>query len=755
MKSTNPFSSDRNSLLAAGGWKLFFLLLSLLCVFGLFVRNSSRLMKILNTSTEAYLEDVTFQNSRRIEEGIKGKMNSLESIADSLAQFRPDMNQERIEEFLSRKAKICNFHTLLILDREQNFIMSNPGKNINVLGTDNFFSIPGIQRSFEGSTEASYTKKENIFYSTPIVREGKINEIVIGVRDKKNMLELISAKNFEGQMISCIVDHTGGVVMSPFDMTPFLELEDIFSTAPNSHLSEDIAQVRSDMEKDKNGILRFSSVTGKDLFLSYNVLNISDWYLLTIIPANILSSGPQLYILQSFLTSGLIILVFLLLFYSLLRFYRSHKKELEKIAYCDPITGGLNNAAFQARYREAAPSLEPGSCAIVLLNVIGFKLINEQFGMEVGNQTLSSIHRLLSLHLKKNEFLARGESDYFFLFLMESTEEAVQKRLDAVIADINSAHNAEFSFATLGFKRGACLVDEPEQDIAILQEHARLALLKYNPARRQKCAFYDDSLVEQLKTEQEMNYMFASSLENHSFQVYLQPKIHAKTRKLMGAEALVRWNQPEKGMIPPSEFIPLFESNGKICQLDFYVFREICATIHRWKEMGIPLFPISVNLSRQHFTNEHFLEPFFQTAQEYGIPDNILEFELTESIFFESREIHHVKQIIGDMHDHGFLCSLDDFGSGFSSLGLLKEFDVDSLKLDRCFFRNMANQKAKDVIICLINLAKCLDVQTVAEGIEDMEQVEFLSDMNCDMIQGFVFSCPIPIEAFEKQYLGR
>lgn len=107
------------------------------------------------------------------------------------------------------------------------------------------------------------------------------------------------------------------------------------------------------------------------------------------------------------------------------------------------------------------------------------------------------------------------------------------------------------------------------------------------------------------------------------------------------------------------------------------------------------------------------------------------------------------------MHDHGFLCSLDDFGSGFSSLGLLKEFDVDSLKLDRCFFRNMANQKAKDVIICLINLAKCLDVQTVAEGIEDMEQVEFLSDMNCDMIQGFVFSCPIPIEAFEKQYLGR
>ena len=122
-----------------------------------------------------------------------------------------------------------------------------------------------------------------------------------------------------------------------------------------------------------------------------------------------------------------------------------------------------------------------------------------------------------------------------------------------------------------------------------------------------------------------------------------------------------------KGNDPTLRIYPSFESNENL-QLDFYVFREICATIRRWKEMGIPLFPISVNLSRQHFTNEHFLEPFFQTAQEYGIPDNILEFELTESIFFESREIHHVKQIIGDMHDHGFLCSLDDFGSGFSSL---------------------------------------------------------------------------------------
>lgn len=154
------------------------------------------------------------------------------------------------------------------------------------------------------------------------------------------------------------------------------------------------------------------------------------------------------------------------------------------------------------------------------------------------------------------------------------------------------------------------------------------------------------------------------------------------------------------------------------------------------------MIPVSVNLSRQHFRNPNFLDTFAGIASSFKIPDKILEFELTESIFFDNQQIKTVRETIQEMHRMGFLCSLDDFGSGFSSLGLLKEFDVDTLKLDRSFFLNMSGQKAKDVISCLIDLSRHLKVKTVAEGIESTEQVDFLRSMGCDMIQGYVFPLP-------------
>lgn len=215
----------------------------------------------------------------------------------------------------------------------------------------------------------------------------------------------------------------------------------------------------------------------------------------------------------------------------------------------------------------------------------------------------------------------------------------------------------------------------------------------------------------------------------------------------------MRWIHPEKGVIYPSDFIPLFEMNGKICSLDFYIFTQVCQTLHGWIASGKNPFPVSVNLSRQHFLEYNFLKKFADIAKEYEIPPGMIEFELTESIFFDNRQINVVKEMIRQMHQLGFLCSLDDFGSGFSSLGLLKEFDVDTIKLDRSFFVNMAGEKAKDVIACLIELSKKLKVHTVAEGIETDEMVEYLRMIKCDMVQGYIFSRPIPISEFEERYI--
>ena len=251
--------------------------------------------------------------------------------------------------------------------------------------------------------------------------------------------------------------------------------------------------------------------------------------------------------------------------------------------------------------------------------------------------------------------------------------------------------------------------------------------------------------------EHEITSLFEQSIKRQDFKVYLQPKIRLEDGRVGGAEALVRWHHPEKGMIYPNDFIPIFEKNGKICQLDQYMFTEVCKIISEWQQQGRQLFPISVNLSRQHFRiNPNFLDTFYEIAKEYNIPNNIIEFELTESIFFETSIFNTVKECIKKMHKLGFLCSLDDFGAGFSSLGLLKEFDIDTIKFDRQFFIDISTKKAKEIIGSMIDLSLRLGIHTVAEGIETNEQVHYLDSTKCDMIQGYVYSKPLCLDDFEQ-----
>ncbi len=246
-----------------------------------------------------------------------------------------------------------------------------------------------------------------------------------------------------------------------------------------------------------------------------------------------------------------------------------------------------------------------------------------------------------------------------------------------------------------------------------------------------------------------MKDLLEGSLKNQDFQVYLQPKVGLKEDSVVGAEALVRWRHPQKGVMLPSDFVPVFERDGSICKLDRYVFEEVCRILSRWREEGRPLFPVSLNLSRCHFQIPDFLSYFERLKRKYQIPDGLIEMELTESVFFQDEDIETVKHTLEKMHRLGFRCSLDDFGSGYSSLGLLKEFEVDAVKLDRSFFADGMRRRGEDVVEGVIALSKKLHLYTVAEGIETKEQVEFLERIRCDAIQGYFYSKPLPVKEFE------
>jgi len=333
--------------------------------------------------------------------------------------------------------------------------------------------------------------------------------------------------------------------------------------------------------------------------------------------------------------------------------------------------------------------------------------------------------------------------------LKENQPETVKQRADTIIEHINAFNKHREQPYYLTISVGAYLISNTMEEITLMQDKANTARKNRTDQQDVSTLFHTDHYSKKRNKEKELLNLLHHSLKNHHFELYLQPKVDLNTHKTVGAEALVRWQHPQYGVIYPSEFIPLFENTGDICKIDLYIFEEVCRMLGNWIKEGKKLIQISVNLSRQHFKRPHFLEDYDAIRRKYGIPKGILEMELTESIFFTNQDIRGVKQYIDQMHQMGFLCSLDDFGSGYSSLGLLKDFNVDSIKLDRCFFTDNTQQRAKDVITAIVQLAQKLKICTVAEGIETAQQLSFLQEIHCDWVQGYVFAKPMPVEAFE------
>ena len=646
--------------------------------------------------------------------------------------------------------------------KENNILRAEPGFVIAVLAVlilliaaVTIQSALGLKTAVDRTTKAYVSDVAaqlalDIDDRLSLYQENNIIGVLGGTGNKESMQRLIQPVSFDGQGLTCIADTEGNVVISPTDLDPFMRLDDIFKEDSEETTVRNIKRMQENMKEGKNGVFSFVAVDGRELILSYNILKSHDWVLLTLVPADLISYETDRYVIQTFAIVAGTILLFLFFLLILLFIYRNNRRRLEYIAFVDAVTGGMNNAAFCLKLRETLKNARRNEYTVAVINIRNFKMINESFGTHEGDRTLHYCMQILRKNVKEGEIAARGNADDFFLCLKEGNRNIVAARLQEIVREINSFNENLENPYHLSFRQGAYLIDEPDLDSTIIQDRVMTACMNQQEFGENSCVFYDICFTQKMKQEHELNAMFRGALENGDFKVYFQPKVSLEDEKTAGAEALVRWQHPEEGMISPGDFIPLFEKNGNICRLDCYVFEEVCRTIDRWRREGRKLFPVSVNLSRQHFKRNDFLNQFADVAAKYRIPEGLLELELTESIFFDDNSIAMVRESINRMHELGFKCSLDDFGSGFSSLGLLKEFDVDTIKLDRRFFLDMSKPKAEDVVECLIDLAGRLKVKTVAEGIETQEQIDFLKQIHCDMVQGFFYSPPLRAEEFEE-----
>ncbi|MEG0804573.1 MAG: GGDEF domain-containing phosphodiesterase, partial [Pygmaiobacter sp.] len=390
--------------------------------------------------------------------------------------------------------------------------------------------------------------------------------------------------------------------------------------------------------------------------------------------------------------------------------------------------------------------------AVLYVDFENFKALNDVFGYSYGDKILQQYAAILRADMGKFDVFCRVSTDNFLILrsYSEKSELALQQRtVDQKISSFAiSAAKEQYFIRT---SCGCCCREDVVEELKIsdLIERANFARKTAKQRSAPNYVVYNESLRQKMLAEKVIENHMQTALENGEFLVYFQPKVSLETGKIACAEALSRWICEDGTMISPAEFIPIFERNLFIIQLDQHVLRQVCRWLHERLVQHLSLVPISVNVSRMQLYDPAFVSTYAQIKQEYGIPDDLLQVEFTESVIFEDMDL--LLRIIRDLKAHGFHCSLDDFGKGYSSLNLLKSLPVDELKLDGLFFEEtLDHERAQIVVSCVVDLAKKLKLQIVAEGVETTSQVSFLQSIGCHLVQGFVFYRPMPCAEFGK-----
>ena len=462
------------------------------------------------------------------------------------------------------------------------------------------------------------------------------------------------------------------------------------------------------------------------------------------------SREDQSYIIMLIVT-GLTALAVIVVGFLIMTSLRNRRKS-----EVDNLTGGRTRDKFVADCSRLIRKTSAEKWALVVLDIDKFKYINDRLGYEEGNKMLARVHRTLQDNAEGDEICARISNDNFAMMIKNVPDNEIVNRLNNIFSEFER-RNALYVKYPVVFSSGVCRLGQCEGkfgvvDINIAIDRCIIAKKTIKSLHGNSIAFYDGKIRENILREKDIENAMPSALENREFMCYLQPKYGTKSRHIEGAEALIRWNSKEYGFVFPDQFIPVAEKNGFVVELDFFILEEVCRTMRNWLDRGLTPVVISVNQSRMHLNNDDYIWRLREIVDKYEIPYEYLELELTESVFTEDTD--RMLKIMKKLHDIGFKISIDDFGSGYSSLNMLKDIPADVVKIDREFFNGTVNsEKGRAVISTVVDLAKNLNMDVISEGVETQEQVEFLQEIDCHLVQGYYFAKPMPVADFEKIWL--
>lgn len=422
----------------------------------------------------------------------------------------------------------------------------------------------------------------------------------------------------------------------------------------------------------------------------------------------------------------------------------------EPIAYQpmrDSLTGIYTKEFFYAKAKEYIDANKDETCVICTWNIDRFKVVNELYTSSLGDMVLRSLATVLMELVNENGVCARMSGDQF---LFCTTERFVNEHLEEIEVVLNGQEIWAPVDYIVQLHMGVYVIEDEKMPLPLMCDRADLAMRRIKESYIQRINYYSDELKDAILDEQELINEMEFALRNNQFVIMLQPIVDTETKRTISAEALIRWNHPVKGMINPGVFIPLFERNGFIAMLDLFVCEEVCKFQAKQKRTGRKSVPISVNISRFNFYKAEFVKEIMEMLKKYDLSPEMIKFEITEGSYQDNPK--GMMDAIKEFQSRSFKILMDDFGSGYSSLNMLKDFNIDILKIDMKFINDLeTSDRANNILYTILQIAKALDMETVAEGVETQTQYELLASMGCDSIQGYFFSKPISKDEFENR----
>ncbi len=711
------------------------------------------LTKTIDNETHSYLSEISEKNANLIGHEISSQMTLIEKMVESAdVDELPDLEATMKSIYHDGSTGTYTRYGLSLPDgttytSDKGYIDLPYSKYVDMTFESKTHNICKV------SADESIDGAEMFAIHYPIIKDDEVVAVFFLSVNSEALKEHLSSSSFSGQEFMAIVDHEGETMLygknNMFSETSINADNYIDEIAQNLEDGEKAKEnIKSDIALGNSGILDIT-YNEEGYYIYYSPLNFNNWYLFSCIPKDAVTSTRNTIIAYVTLACVFIVIAFFMFALYVMLAEREKRRQFNKILHKDSLTGGLSYAKFCVEVKNDL-FRRRAHYAFIVMDIDNFKHINNVYGYEFGNKTIRYLHTLWLDMLEEGEYVARNSAEKYVVLLKYDDKDALIARLEAFAQRCTKFYDNNMSDYMLTPSLGVYFIPKGEKNIQNMQTRAAMARATIKGSYSEHVAVYNEKIQKEQSEKKSLEDELERALENGRLRVYFQPQFDTFTKEIRGAEALVRWIRADGSYASPNEFISLAEERGIIRELDKYVYRHVCEYQVDWEKSGLEPIDFSVNFSQNSISDVDFASQCKNWAISKNANIDHLQIEVTETALFKGRE--SIADVLENLRYYGFKILMDDFGTGYSSLMSLKDMPIDFLKLDKTFIDEYDTSRGRIIFECVIDIAKKLNITLIAEGVEKEEQYEYLKRFEVDMVQGFLFSKPLPYEDLKKLF---